>query len=100
MKQTIIPLGPYHPLLEEPEHFKLYVEGERVVDLDVEIGYNHRGVEKLSEGKTWDQVRPIRRRGQARRLLSVIYSRTRPAELSWQVLTTTDMFPTAPSAGK
>ena len=40
MKQTIIPLGPYHPLLEEPEHFKLYVEGERVVDLDVEIGYN------------------------------------------------------------
>ena len=56
MKQTIIPLGPYHPLLEEPEHFKLYVEGERVVDLDVEIGYNHRGIEKLSEGKTWDQV--------------------------------------------
>lgn len=56
MKRTIVPLGPYHPLLEEPEHFKLYVEGERVVDLDVEIGYNHRGIEKLSEGKTWDQV--------------------------------------------
>lgn len=56
MKKTIIPLGPYHPLLEEPEHFKLYVEGEKVVDVDVEIGYNHRGIEKLSEGKTWDQV--------------------------------------------
>jgi len=56
MKRTIVPLGPYHPLLEEPEHFRLYVEGERVVDLDVEIGYNHRGIEKLSEGKTWDQI--------------------------------------------
>jgi len=56
MKKTIVPLGPYHPLLEEPEHFKLYVEGERVVDIDVEIGYNHRGIEKLSETKTWDQV--------------------------------------------
>lgn len=56
MKKTIVPLGPYHPLLEEPEHFRLYVEGERVVDLEVEIGYNHRGIEKLSEGKTWDQV--------------------------------------------
>ncbi|MCK4421137.1 nickel-dependent hydrogenase large subunit [candidate division WOR-3 bacterium] len=56
MKRTIVPIGPYHPLLEEPEHFKLYVEGERVVDVDVEIGYNHRGIEKLAEGKTWDQV--------------------------------------------
>ncbi len=56
MKRTIVPLGPYHPLLEEPEHFKLYVEGEKVMELDVEIGYNHRGIEKLSESKTWDQV--------------------------------------------
>lgn len=56
MKKTIVPIGPYHPLLEEPEHFRLYVEGERVVDVDVEIGYNHRGIEKLSESKTWDQV--------------------------------------------
>ncbi len=56
MKKTIVPLGPYHPLLEEPEHFRLYVEGERVVDVEVEIGYNHRGIEKLSETKTWDQV--------------------------------------------
>jgi len=51
----MIPIGPYHPLLEEPEFFKFYVEGEKIVDAEVRVGYNHRGVEKISEGKTFDQ---------------------------------------------
>lgn len=55
MGKTIIPIGPYHPLQEEPEFFTLTVEGERVVDIDVRVGYNHRGIEKLSEMKTFDQ---------------------------------------------
>jgi membrane-bound hydrogenase subunit alpha len=54
-KKTIIPIGPYHPLQEEPEFFKLHVEGEKVVSLDIELGYNHRGIEKLSESKTFEQ---------------------------------------------
>lgn len=55
MARTIIPIGPYHPLLEEPEFFTLTVEGEKVVDIDVKMGYTHRGIEKLSEEKTFDQ---------------------------------------------
>ena len=54
MKKTIIPLGPFHPLLEEAEYFKLVVEGETVVDIDMRVGYMHRGIEKLSTQKTWD----------------------------------------------
>ena len=54
-KQTIIPVGPYHPLQEEPELFKLFCEGEIVKDIKWETGYNHRGIEKLSESKTFDQ---------------------------------------------
>ncbi len=54
MGRTIIPIGPYHPLQEEPELFSLTVEGEKVVDIDVQIGYNHRGIEKLSETKTFE----------------------------------------------
>ena len=54
-KRTIVPIGPYHPLQEEPEFFTLTVEGETVIDIDVRIGYNHRGIEKLSEMKTFDQ---------------------------------------------
>ncbi len=55
-KTTIIPVGPYHPLQEEPEFFKLYVEGETVVGLDIELGYNHRGIEKLSESKDYEET--------------------------------------------
>ncbi|OGX45140.1 MAG: NADH:ubiquinone oxidoreductase [Omnitrophica WOR_2 bacterium RIFCSPLOWO2_12_FULL_51_8] len=54
--KVIVPIGPYHPLQEEPEFFQLYVEGERVVDIDIIIGYNHRGIEKLAEDKHFDQV--------------------------------------------
>jgi len=54
--KTVIPIGPFHPLQEEPEFFELIVEGEKVVDVDVHIGYNHRGIEKLAESKTFDQM--------------------------------------------
>ncbi len=55
VKKTLIPIGPYHPLQEEPELFKLYCEGEIVKDIKWETGYNHRGIEQLSEKKTFDQ---------------------------------------------
>jgi NADH-quinone oxidoreductase subunit D len=55
-KQTLIPVGPYHPLQEEPELFKLYCDGEMVKDVKWETGYNHRGIEKLAEKKSYDEV--------------------------------------------
>lgn len=56
MARTVIPIGPYHALQEEPEFFKLYVEGEEVVGLDIELGYNHRGIEKLSESRDYEET--------------------------------------------
>lgn len=44
----IIPIGPYHPALEEPIHARLYTEGEEIRDAEVFVGYNHRGIEKLA----------------------------------------------------
>ena len=44
----IVPIGPYHPSLEEPVHAKLYTEGEVIKDAEVFVGYNHRGIEKLA----------------------------------------------------
>jgi len=55
-KRRVVPIGPFHPLQEEPEFFKLIVEGEKVVDLEINLGYNHRGHEYLSTKKTYDQV--------------------------------------------
>ena len=56
MKKTILPIGPFHPIQEEPECFQLQLDGERIVDMDVRIGYNHRGIEKLAETKTFHQI--------------------------------------------
>ncbi|PIV64612.1 MAG: hydrogenase 3 large subunit, partial [bacterium (Candidatus Ratteibacteria) CG01_land_8_20_14_3_00_40_19] len=55
-RRTIIPIGPYHPLQEEAEHFRLFVEGERIVDIDWKAGYNHRGIERISEELSYDQI--------------------------------------------
>jgi NADH-quinone oxidoreductase subunit D len=55
-RKTLIPIGPYHPLQEEPELFKLYCDGEIVKDIQWVTGYNHRSIEKLSESKTYEQV--------------------------------------------
>ncbi|MBE0431952.1 nickel-dependent hydrogenase large subunit [candidate division WOR-3 bacterium] len=54
--KRIVPIGPYHPLQEEPEFFKLIVEGEKVIDLEINIGYNHRGHEFIAQKLTWDQI--------------------------------------------
>ncbi len=47
----IVPIGPYHPSLEEPIHARLFTEGELIKDAEIFIGYNHRGIEKLATQK-------------------------------------------------
>ena len=44
----VVPIGPYHPALEEPVHATLYTEGEVIKDAEVFVGYNHRGIEKIA----------------------------------------------------
>ena len=46
MKEMKIPFGPQHPALPEPVHFTIKLEGEMVKDVDLYLGYNHRGIEK------------------------------------------------------
>ncbi len=55
MSKNTIPVGPFHPLLEEAEYFTLEVDGETVVDIDLDIGWMHRGHEFISEQKTFTQ---------------------------------------------
>jgi len=53
---VILPFGPYHPALKEPEHFALALEGEKIVEARPRIGYVHRGIEKLAENRTFLQA--------------------------------------------
>jgi len=46
---SVLPLGPFFPVLEEPSYWRLFVEGEKVVGCDVRLFYNHRGIEKLGD---------------------------------------------------
>jgi Ni,Fe-hydrogenase III large subunit/Ni,Fe-hydrogenase III component G len=52
-----VPLGPLHITSDEPGHFRLYVDGEHIIDADYRLFYVHRGMEKLAESRLdYDQV--------------------------------------------
>jgi len=53
--ENLVPFGPIHPALKEPEYFKLVLEGERIVEVIPRIGYVHRGLEKAAESRPWVQ---------------------------------------------
>ncbi len=54
-KATVIPFGPQHPVLPEPLHLDLVVEDEKVIDCIPQIGFVHRGLEKLVESRDYNQ---------------------------------------------
>ncbi|MEN6316254.1 MAG: nickel-dependent hydrogenase large subunit [Clostridiaceae bacterium] len=53
--RVVIPIGPQHPSLKEPGCFTITLEGERVVNAVVGVGYNHRGLEKACESRNYIQ---------------------------------------------
>lgn len=56
MAKVVIPLGPQHPALKEPANFALSLDGERIIGAAVNLGYNHRGVEKACESRNYTQI--------------------------------------------
>lgn len=51
-------MGPSHPATHGTVKFLLTLDGETVVDMEVEVGYLHRGFEKMCESVTWTNVFP------------------------------------------
>ncbi len=52
-----VPLGPLHITSDEPGHFRLYCDGDTIVDADYRLFYQHRGMEKLAENRmNYDQM--------------------------------------------
>ncbi len=54
--ELVINMGPQHPSTHGVLRLVLKLDGEKVVDADVVIGYLHRGIEKLSEHRDWTQI--------------------------------------------
>jgi Ni,Fe-hydrogenase III large subunit/Ni,Fe-hydrogenase III component G len=46
---VVVPFGPFHPTLDEPAHFRLFVEGEIVRGCEYRGFMVHRGIEKLAD---------------------------------------------------
>lgn len=40
-----LPIGPIHPALKEPVMFEFEIDGERIIDVDVQLGHVHRAIE-------------------------------------------------------
>lgn len=55
MRKVVIPIGPQHPALKEPESFSVTLSGERIMAFSARLGYNHRGIEKACEERTYLQ---------------------------------------------
>src|SRR5258708_8779741 len=54
--ELVLNMGPQHPSTHGVLRVVLRLDGEKVVDGDVVIGYLHRGIEKLSENRNWTQI--------------------------------------------
>ncbi|MDE2089733.1 MAG: NADH-quinone oxidoreductase subunit C, partial [Gammaproteobacteria bacterium] len=46
-----IPVGPIHAGIIEPGHFRFQAVGETVLNLEERLGYVHKGIEKIAEGR-------------------------------------------------
>ena len=52
-----VPLGPLHVTSDEPGHFRLFCDGDEIIDADYRLFYQHRGMEKLAENRmNYDQM--------------------------------------------
>jgi Ni,Fe-hydrogenase III large subunit len=51
-----VAVGPVHAGIIEPGHFRFQAHGEEVLFLEIMLGYQHRGVERLLETRGWPEA--------------------------------------------
>jgi membrane-bound hydrogenase subunit alpha len=59
MTEVVVPIGPHHPALKEPLNFRVIADGEKIVRLELDLSYNHRGIEKAAEQRNFIRVLPL-----------------------------------------
>ncbi|MCK4337546.1 MAG: NADH-quinone oxidoreductase subunit C, partial [Candidatus Aminicenantes bacterium] len=54
----LINMGPSHPAMHGTIRIMLELDGEKILNSELEIGYLHRGLEKTCEHKTYFSLLP------------------------------------------
>jgi NADH-quinone oxidoreductase subunit D len=57
-EHQVLNMGPSHPATHGTVKFLIELDGETIVNLDIQVGYLHRGFEKECESGTWYQAIP------------------------------------------
>jgi len=58
IERQVLNMGPSHPATHGTVKFLIELDGESIVDMDVQVGYLHRAFEKECESGTWYQAIP------------------------------------------
>ncbi|MDR3710230.1 MAG: NADH-quinone oxidoreductase subunit C [Capsulimonadaceae bacterium] len=54
-----IPVGPIHAGIIEPGHFRFSCLGETIQNLEIRLGYQHRGIEERLQRTPWRRIPPF-----------------------------------------
>ncbi len=55
----VVNVGPQHPSTHGVFRLRLTMDGEKIIDAEMVVGYLHRSMEKLAEGRTYTQNIPF-----------------------------------------
>ncbi|MDQ3663802.1 MAG: NADH-quinone oxidoreductase subunit D [Actinomycetota bacterium] len=55
-ERVVLPLGPHHPSAHGALRLRLTVDGDRIATCEPEVGFMHRGAEKLFEVRDYRQI--------------------------------------------